>query len=95
MNKKPTTLSLTYYGKTTTVKSDSLVLHPGEVMEMFKDIFIGSFGEDKWNELVEKEKSYIKNPTCLTTIDSLKEDLKKKKEAQEVRRLLNELYHFE
>lgn len=55
MSNKPIVLTFKHFGKTVTIENESQVSHPGEVMEMFKDIFISTFGEDNWESALEKQ----------------------------------------
>jgi hypothetical protein len=66
MSNKPVVLTLSYFGKTITIRDNSSVLHPGEVMDMFKSIMIPTFGQEIWNNLIESERSYVEPPISIT-----------------------------
>jgi hypothetical protein len=66
MSNTPIVLTLTYFGKSITVKDTSPVLHPGQVMEMFKGIMISTFGQDTWDSLLKNDPSYVEPPTGIT-----------------------------
>ena len=55
MSNKPVSLTLTFFGKSLSVKNDTQVLHAAEVAEMFRTIYTGAFGDKAWKDLIDSE----------------------------------------